>query len=586
MTGPAAAMGLRGLVAGRGRTLVVLTVWSLVAAVPVLLSGLLVARAVDAFVAGRTRSGLEWLALYAVATIIGAWGTRRAFQRLADIVEPVRDRLVTGVVFGAIRRSAEHDRPGHTADTARITGQVEIVREALAGVLLAGLEFTLVAAAALVGLVLLQPVLLVLVLPPVLLALGALVLVLRRMAARQLESIVADESLAVAASRVASTLRDVRADGAEHLVRADVGRTIEAQASATRALGGLTATGVLVIALGSWVPLLLVLGAGPHLVSGGITAGAVLGAATYVMQGLQPALDSLVRMLSGAGLWLTVTWRRLQDAMAESPVPERISTAVPEESAPLAQLQSVSFTYGAAAGAVVSRLDLRLDRGDHLVVVGPSGIGKSTLTALLSGLLDPAEGRALVAGADARQLSLLALAQCRTLVPQESFVFLGSVRENLAYLHTTVSDEALHDALRALDATTLVARLGGLDADLVPGELSAAERQLVCLVRAYVSSAPLVVLDEATCHLDPSAEALVEAAFAERSGALVVVAHRMTSALRAKQILVMDGREVVVGTHAELLGRSTLYADLVGAWGTGDAERRPGSTGRLALPHV
>jgi ATP-binding cassette subfamily C protein len=111
--------------------------------------------------------------------------------------------------------------------------------------------------------------------------------------------------------------------------------------------------------------------------------------------------------------------------------------------------------------------------------------------------------------------------------------------------------------------------LGGYDAELDPATLSAGERQLVTLVRAYVSPARLVILDEASCHLDPAAEAVVEQAFARRPGTLIVIAHRISSALRAQRILVLDGTEVLHGTHEDLLERSALYRDLVGHWRSG-----------------
>jgi ATP-binding cassette subfamily C protein len=108
--------------------------------------------------------------------------------------------------------------------------------------------------------------------------------------------------------------------------------------------------------------------------------------------------------------------------------------------------------------------------------------------------------------------------------------------------------------------------LGGYDAELDPATLSAGERQLVTLVRAYVSPAWLVILDEASCHLDPSTEALVEEAFARRPGTFIVIAHRISSAIRAQRILVLDGTQVLHGSHADLLQRSGLYRDLVGHW--------------------
>jgi ATP-binding cassette subfamily C protein len=122
------------------------------------------------------------------------------------------------------------------------------------------------------------------------------------------------------------------------------------------------------------------------------------------------------------------------------------------------------------------------------------------------------------------------------------------------------------DAIGAVGAGALIARIGGLAAMVKPGELSAGERQLIALVRAYLSPAPLVVLDEATCFLDPEAERRAEEAFARRGGTLIVIAHRISSARRAKRILVLDGNKAAIGTHATLMRTSRLYRELQGHW--------------------
>ncbi|MGC9441346.1 ATP-binding cassette domain-containing protein [Streptomyces sp. WG5] len=126
-----------------------------------------------------------------------------------------------------------------------------------------------------------------------------------------------------------------------------------------------------------------------------------------------------------------------------------------------------------------------------------------------------------------------------------------------------------HAEVAAVDevgAAPLVSRLGGIGALIDPATLSSGERQQIALARAYLSPAPLVVLDEATCHLDPAAEARAEEAFARRPGSLVVIAHRISSARRARHVLVLDGGRVVSGVHHEVLERSPLYRDLVGHW--------------------
>jgi ATP-binding cassette subfamily C protein len=159
-------------------------------------------------------------------------------------------------------------------------------------------------------------------------------------------------------------------------------------------------------------------------------------------------------------------------------------------------------------------------------------------------------------------------AAARVLIPQEAYVFGGTLAENLAYLRPDpVPEEELRAAAEAVGLTPLADRLGGLGARVDPAALSAGERQLVALARAYLSYAPLALLDEATCHLDAETEERAERAFAARpGGTLVVVAHRISSARRAGRVLVMDGRDTACGDHDELLRSSPLYRDLVGSW--------------------
>ncbi|GGX88454.1 hypothetical protein GCM10010510_36930 [Streptomyces anandii JCM 4720] len=230
----------------------------------------------------------------------------------------------------------------------------------------------------------------------------------------------------------------------------------------------------------------------------------------------------------------------------------------------------MTVAYGAAAEPVFDALDLRIEDGEHLAVVGPSGIGKSTLTRLVAGTLAPGSGEVEVAGRAIAGRSPAELASLRVLLPQQAYVFTGTVRDNLGYLRPDARRTDIEAAVRELGAGPLVERLGGLDAPVRPGELSLGERQLMVLARAHLSTARLLLLDEATCHLDAASEARAEEALARRPGALVVVAHRMSSAMRADRILLLDGAGAVCGTHRELLARSPLYRDLVGHWsGTG-----------------
>jgi ABC-type multidrug transport system fused ATPase/permease subunit len=564
--------GLRG----RRRDMWLLLMWSAAQAVPAFVSGRLVAMALDdGFLAGRPGRGFAWLALLGISAVIGASATRETFLRLASIVEPFRDELAAVTVSGALRRSTTAGAAGDTAGVARLTQQVEVVRDAAAAILLVGQNFVVVTGGALLGLLTLMPQMLVLVLPPLVIGLAIFLAALRHMAARQRDSILAEERIAERMAAVAADVRDVVACGAEPAAEEMVGEHIEAQAVATGSLARLTAVRIVAVAVGGLLPVVLILAGGSWLVAQGATAGMILGALTYVLRGMQPALQTFVDGISGPGLWLMVTLRRIAEASQDQRAAADGGTAAPEQQEPPhhgVRLSGVTFAYGTFAEPVIRELDLAVPHGEHLAVVGPSGVGKSTLANVVAGVLRPQAGEVTLGGVPLRELDPALLAEHRVLIPQEAYVFAGSLYENLAYLHQDARPAEIDRAVRLLGMRALVDRLGGYDAELDPATLSAGERQLVTLVRAYVSPAWLVILDEASCHLDPTTEALVEQAFARRHGTLVVIAHRISSALRAQRILVLDGTQVLHGSHGELLQRSALYRDLVGHWQVGSAE--------------
>ncbi|MER7108771.1 ABC transporter ATP-binding protein [Streptomyces sp. NPDC000229] len=552
----------------RKRDVLRLGAWSLLESAHTFLGGYGVARALDdGFLAGRTGVGLGWLAVAATGALLGGLAVRGVFSGLAGLVEPLRDglvrRAVSQALAAAVADPARAEGPAGSAAVSRLTHQTEIARDSFAGLVLTTRSFVFTAIGALLGMAALEPALTLVVLPPLLLGLAMFLATLAPMAAVQRAFLDADEALSARVGAVGAGLRDVVACGGERYVAAEVGRLIEAEARLSRRLARWAAVRTLALGAAGRLPVVALLLATPWLLDGGVTAGALLGALTYLVQALLPALDALMTALGAAGTRLLVVLERFTGEHPElpsrppsskspSPSPPPSPTLL-RPAAPAAELRGVTFAYGPGARPVLDGLDLVVEPGEHLAVVGPSGIGKSTLTALLAGLLTPTGGTVTVAGVPA-------------LLPQQAYVFTGTVLDNLRYLNPDATPAQVERAVDELGLAPLVRRLGGPDAVIDPGRLSHGERQRLALGRAYLSPAPLLLLDEATCHLDPETEEHAERALGARPGALVVVAHRISSAVRADRVLVLDGDRAQCAPHGELLARSGLYRDLVGLW--------------------
>ncbi|WP_326945750.1 ABC transporter ATP-binding protein/permease [Amycolatopsis sp. NBC_01307] len=553
---------------GQWRGGVVLLVCSVLEGLPAFFSGRLVELSVDrGFAVGDPRTGLGWLALFGLAAVLGAFGSRMVWHQLGKVVEPLRDALVTAVVRGVLHDESPPRNQPDSSGVARITQHVEVVRDATAGLLVQARAMLVTTTSALAGLVTVAGALVLPVAVPVVASLVVFGCLLPSLARRQRALALADEHTAATAGASLAGMRDVVACGAEPIAALAMYHAVDAQATAAIRVARSSALRSLVISLGGFAPLLLALWLAPGLVATGeLTAGAALGALVYLATTMQPALRGLAATAGTVVLRLLVALRRLAET---AELPERPDgTATPRSIE--VRVRALTFGWGATAEPVVRGLDLGLRPGEHLAVVGPSGIGKSTLAGLLTGMLTPQEGRVLVGGVPVRDVPRALRHELVALIPQEAYVFAGTVRDNVALFAPSASDDALAAAATAVGAGALLKRLGGLDAEIGHGGegISAGEAQLLALARVYAGSARFVILDEATSHLDPVSEARAERAFAARGGVLVVIAHRLSSALRANRVLVMDGRETAVGKHADLLARSPRYAELMQAWAT------------------
>ena len=543
--------------------------WSLVQALPALASGWSAAEAVGQFMAGRAADGLAWLGLLAAASVAGAVAARQVITSLGAIVEPLRDELVELVVDSALAGSggASPGGPGTPAEAAtsrwiaRITHQAEIVRDNWASVLSVACTSGFTIGALVAGLVTIAPGMLLYVLPPLVAAIVAVRLLLRPFAARQREWVITEEAVADSVARAVTGVRDITACGGEELIADGLDDLIIRQAAVIRAAirGGVLR--LLCETAGGWLPLLLMLGAAPAMLRSGESPAHVIGAITYVAGCVRATLSALSQDMGASVVALTVALERILSEAAHPDAGRWLPRAGERPARGRLQVRHVTFGYGTRAEPIIRDLSIDIPPGDHLAVVGPSGIGKSSLAGLLAGTLQPSAGAILFDGTPVAALGH----DWRVLIPQEAYVFTGTLEANLTY-YRAASRPELDAAVRAIGLTALLTRLGGYDAELDPGALSAGERQLIALTRAYLSAASVVILDEAACHLDPAAEQIAEDAFARRGGTLIVIAHRITSALRARRILVLDGTRAHAGDHVKVLGDSAMYRDLVGYW--------------------
>ncbi|MBV6304216.1 ABC transporter ATP-binding protein/permease [Candidimonas humi] len=316
---------------------------------------------------------------------------------------------------------------------------------------------------------------------------------------------------------------------------------------------------------------------------GGLSVAAV--GAWWVMQGHLAAATLPLLILLSVAAFLPVSEiaqvsRQLADTLASTRRlravhDEPVTVVGGKQAPPLTQgglsvdFEHVSFTYPGRSVAALDDVSLDLPAGSTLAVVGPSGAGKSTIASLLLRFWDPARGALRMDGIDLRDLTLEALYARVALVAQDTWLLNGTLEDNirLARPGASVAD-VQHAAEQAALGSFIATRPEGLATRV--GErgvaLSGGQRQRIAIARAFLRDAPILVLDEATSHLDAVSEAQVHEALARlmRNRTTLIIAHRLSTVRQADAIAVVDhGRVVEQGTHAQLLARGGAYAHLV-----------------------
>ena len=334
----------------------------------------------------------------------------------------------------------------------------------------------------------------------------------------------------------------------------------------------------------------LIIGFGGWLViTGRTTVGTVFVFATVLGQRLAGSLSSLATMHVNVTGSLAV-FRRLFEYIDLPPqvadAPGAVELAGARGSV---RFDNVTFSYPGVRRPALDGVTIDVAAGQMAALVGPSGAGKTTLTHLVPRFADPQHGRVLIDGHDLRSLTLESVGRQVGVVFQDTFLFHASLADNLRYARPDATDDDLVTAAKAAYLHDFAAALPE-GYDTVVGErghrLSGGEKQRVAIARAILKDPRILILDEATSHLDTVSEQLIQAALQPllRGRTSLVIAHRLSTVLSADVILVLDhGRLAEHGTHTELLARGGLYATLYERQFLGQ-QRRPEHEAGLTAP--